>query len=305
MRKIILSILLIAATTSCLAQSTAARFTYLRKYDVPKQIMKMPKGNTAEFWRDRHLYDKKIDKALHARSKAAKNARSECASIMQDIARNVRPNEYYDKKYSDLLEYLYSIFHFRSIDPYCEVHIYPSDEFNAGTYPSGYIELNTGLIESCTREEIVAVLAHEMQHFVGKHTLNHIYAVNKKERNNRMWAELGGAMAATAVAYSGAYSGNAQYQQNVLAASVAFDRDADKATGNYRMRYSREQEIEADIAAYRFLQFIGLDPNIWIRVLDKLAVMEGGRRTSKKDNHPSATYRKNVLLTIEKYDKSK
>lgn len=48
------------------------------------------------------------------------------------------------------------------------------------------------------------------------------------------------------------------------------------------MRYSREQEIESDIAAYRFLQFIGADPNIMIRVLDKIATMEGGKKTSKK-----------------------
>ena len=73
--------------------------------------------------------------------------------------------------------------------------------------------------------EIVAVLAHEIQHFIGKHSLNHIYAANKKERNNKMWAEIGGALAATAVAYSGAYNStyssynNEQYQQHSHVAS--------------------------------------------------------------------------------------
>ena len=31
--------------------------------------------------------------------------------------------------------------------------------------------------------------------------------------------------------------------------------------------------------------------------------MEGYKKTSKKDDHPSAVFRKKVLLAIEKYDK--
>lgn len=309
MKRILSIVTIITLASICHAQSSWECENYIKQYDVPSEIKRLPKDKTAEFWWKRHWYDKKIDKALKAKSKTAKKSLSEFTAICNDIKLNVQPNEYLDKKYEGLYEYLYHIFHFRSIDPYCEVHFYPSNEFNASTYPTGYIQLNTGLVEKLDTMEIVAVVAHEMQHFVGKHSLNQIYAGMKKERNNKMWAELGGALAATAVAYSGAYnstyssSNNAQYQQNVLLAGHAFDRDAYLATSNYKMRYSREQEIEADIASYRFLQFIGADPNIMIKVLDKIAAMEGGRSTSKKDDHPSAVFRKNVLLAIEEYDK--
>lgn len=309
MKKIISIIAIAVLPLTCNAQSSMECESYIKQYDVPKKLMSLTKDKVAEFWWKRHLYDKKIDKVYFAKSKTAERSISEYASTCNTIKRNVTPNACCDLSYKELLDKLNSIFNFKKIDINLEVHINPNSEFNASTYPTGLIFLNTGLIEKLDTMEIVAVLAHEIQHFIGKHSLNYIYAANKKERNNRMWSELGGALAATAVAYSGAYnstygsSNNANYQQNVSIASHAFDNDAYLATNNYKMRYSREQEIESDIAAYRFLQFIGADPNIMIRVLDKIAVMEGGKKTSKKDNHPSAIYRKNVLLAIDKYDK--
>ena len=54
----------------------------------------------------------------------------------------------------------------------------------------------------------------------------------KKERNNKVWAEIGGAVAATAYAYAGAVNSqytstpNNQYAKNIILASGAFDSDA-------------------------------------------------------------------------------
>ena len=309
MKRILSIVTIIALASMCHAQSSWECENYIKQYDVPSELKSLPKDKVAEFWWKRHWYDQKIDKIYSAKSKTAKRSLSEYVLTCNTIKSKIKPNKYCDLKYKGLLGKLDSIFNLNKIDSDIEIHINPNNEFNSSTYPTGLIFLNTGLIEKLDTMEIVAVLAHEIQHFVGKHSLNHIYAANKKERNNKMWAELGGALAATAVAYSGAYnstyssSNNAKYQQNVLLAGHAFDRDAYLATSNYKMRYSREQEIEADIASYRFLQFIGADPNIMIRVLDKIATMEGGRSTSKKDDHPSAVFRKNVLLAIEEYDK--
>lgn len=309
MKRILSLVTIIAFATICHAQSSWECENYIKQYDVPSELKSLPKDKVAEFWWKRHWYDKKIDRIYSAKSKTAKRSLSEYDLACNAIKRDIKPNKYCDLKYKGLLNRLDSIFDFYKIHLNLKVHINPNSEFNASTYPTGLIFLNTGLIEKLDTMEIVAVLAHEIQHFIGKHSLNHIYAANKKERNNKMWAELGGALAATAVAYSGAYnstyssSNNEQYQQNVLLAGHAFDKDAYLATSNYKMRYSREQEIEADIASYRFLQFIGADPNIMIKVLDKIAAMEGGRSTSKKDDHPSAIFRKNVLLAIKEYDK--
>lgn len=308
MKKILLIIIATTLTLMCNAQSSWDCENYIKQYDVPKELMSLPKDKVADFWWKRHWYDKKIDKIYSAKSKTAQKSLSEYTTICNYVKSDVKPNVYCDQRFQTLLTKLNNLFNFKKIDSSVQVHVNLSNEFNASTYPTGYIQLNTGLIEKLDTMEIVAVLAHEMQHFVGKHSLNQIYAGKKKERSNKMWAEIGGAVAATAVAYSGAVnstyssSNNVQYQKNVLLASTAFDRDAYLATGNYKMRYSIEQEIECDIAAYRFLQFIGADPNIIIHVLDKIAAMEGGRKTSKKDDHPSAIYRKNVLLAIEKYD---
>lgn len=308
MKKILLSLFLFALSANGFSQSTWECENYIKQYDVPEELRNLPKDKVAEFWWKRHWYDKKIDKIYSAKSKTAEKSMSEYVLVCNTIKRDIKPNKYLDQRYEGLINKLNEIFNIRKIDSNIEIHIDVNNEFNAVTFPTGFIYLNTGLIEKLDTMEIVAVLAHEIQHFVGKHSLNQIYAGKKKERNNKMWAEIGGALAATAVAASGAYnstyssSNNAQYQQNVLLASTAFDRDAYLATANYKMRYSREQEIESDIAAYRFLQFIGADPKIYLGVLDKIATMEGGRKSSKKDDHPSAIFRKNILLAIEKYD---
>ena len=315
-KRVLLIIVVIATfTLTCQAQSFwdigLDCEEYIRQYDVPSELQNLPKNKVAEFWWKRHWYDKRIDKALTAKSKAAKNAINEYTISCNYITQNIKPSKYCDENYKGLINKLNDIFDFHRIDVHLEVHVMPDNEFNASTYPTGFIAINTGLIEKLATMEIVAVLAHEIQHFIGKHSLNRIYAIRKKERNNKVWAEIGGAVAATAYAYAGAVNSqytstpNNQYAKNIILASGAFDSDAYLATSRYKMRYSREQEIEADIAAYRFMQFIGADPKIWIGVLDKIAAMEGYKKTSKKNDHPSAVFRKKILLAIEKYDKKK
>jgi len=294
----------------CFAQSKWQCEEYIKQYDVPIELRNLPKNKVADFWWKRHWYDKKIDAALEAKSKTAKKSREEYTLVCNYVKQKIQPYKYCDAKYKGLLDTLDSIFNLNKIDVNLEIHVFPDNEFNASTYPTGFIAINTGLIEKLDTMEIVAVVAHEIEHFVARHSLNHIYAVKKKERNNKMWAEIGGALAATAVAYAGAVNGqyastnNAQYTQNVILAGSAFDKDAYLASSRYKMRYSREQEIESDIAAYRFLQFIGVDPKVYLGVLDKIAAMEGYKKTSKKDNHPSAVFRKKVLLAINEYDKA-
>lgn len=279
---------------------------YIQKLDIPKELFSIPRKDVSSFWSKRHLYDKKIDKVFSAKSKAAKNALIEYSNDLNCLKSKVPIDTLLDKKYEGLLDKLNSVFDFKGISPKLSIHIKDDNSFNAGTYPTGLILINTGLIEKLDTMEIVAVLAHEMQHFVGLHTLNHIYAVNKNIRDNKMLAELGTGIVAGALAYTNInnapyinqpQSQSEQYVNSVVLASCAFNQAAYLATGDFVMSYSREQEIEADIAAYRFMQFIGEDPQIWVNVLKKIGEEEKENGTSKKNDgdHPSAKYRIEVL----------
>lgn len=308
MKRFILSMILIGISAIIFAQSKATCENYISNYDVPKELKVLPQDKVADFWWKRHWYDKKIDKVYDAKSKAAKNALHDYTKVCNYIKKNITPNKFCDLKYKNIIDKLNSVFNLKKIDSDLEIHVFPDNEFNASTYPTGFICINTGLIDKLDTMEIVAVVAHEIEHYVAKHSLNGIYAVKKRERNNKMWAELAGAVAATAYAYAGAQNAqyastsNNQYMQNIILASGMFEKDAYLATSKYKMRYSREQEIEADIAAYRFLEFIGADPMSMIKVLDKIANLEGYKKTSSNDDHPSGIYRKNILLAIKKFD---
>ena len=77
----------------------------------------------------------------------------------------------------------------------------------------------------------------------------------------------------------------------------------DDISHNYYCRYSREQEIECDIIAYRFLEFMGIDPMNYVSALKKLGT-EHDYLYSKKWDHPTVTERINVLEALDNKYKS-
>ena len=69
---------------------------------------------------------------------------------------------------------------------------------------------------------------------------------------------------------------------------------------NYK--YSREQEIEADILAYRFLEFMGVSPEDYIKALENLVEnnYELLKYTDDKfSDHPFIMHRINILRMLE------
>lgn len=63
-----------------------------------------------------------------------------------------------------------------------------------------------------------------------------------------------------------------------------FNRAAiEDAFGRFRMQYSREQEIEADIVAYRFLEWCGIGGDVYIRMLKDYGKATGDYREGELD----------------------
>ena len=121
-----------------------------------------------------------------------------------------------------------------------------------------------------------------------------------------MWADIGaglaiGAFAATS-AYSGSYGQDVSHFNNIIANSdVLFSNAygyADDATLKYRYRYSRNEESEADIIAYRFMEQLGYGGENVLSMLKKLMEVYGDTPAGKYNDHPSTLFRIRVIWAM-------
>lgn len=176
------------------------------------------------------------------------------------------------------------------------------DDINAISMPNGVIMIYGGLLfsEKFSIEEIKAVCAHEIAHFMLRHIEVEHYKFNKKLSRNKFWADLGTLGAMTANAYGQAqmeiYGGvKANYNIDVYQKlhKVLVDKAYNSST-MFRYRYSRKQELQADIIGCRYFQFLGGKIDDYLSMLEKIGV-EDDKFYSKEWDHPKVQLRIDVI----------
>jgi len=150
---------------------------------------------------------------------------------------------------------------------------------NAMTLSNGCIIVSTGLL-SCmrTESELISVLAHEVAHFVNDH---HVLSYAKEiERQKR--AEFWGTLATSLAIATDAYlaSNNKNYTFGILSSSAAIAATLVSETVVERMgiKYSHEQEFNADFLAKNALNALGIDDYSFasaLQLLEKNFYMNG------------------------------
>lgn len=157
--------------------------------------------------------------------------------------------------------------------------------------------LTTGLLErkGCSYDIIMGVVAHEFTHGIYKHHLQHFYAEAKRRRKNEL---LGGlamgleAVSAGVDAYNRGYSGQG-YDPNRTQQSIdainKIEQDIVIETALYKYAFGREEEYEADIVAFRFLQWIGKG-DVYIELL-KFLGSNYDYLYSETSDHPTISSR--------------
>ena len=134
------------------------------------------------------------------------------------------------------------------------VKVLVSDNVNAFAQLGGYLYINTGLILAAESEaELAAVIAHEIAHVVARHSAQ---ALTK---------QVGLALLTDAV--SGGEG--ASDKRKILGGALYLS-----GTG-FMLKYSREDELEADALAVQNLYDAGIDPYGMASFLDTLARMRG------------------------------
>ncbi|MDE0021461.1 MAG: M48 family metalloprotease [Candidatus Poribacteria bacterium] len=134
------------------------------------------------------------------------------------------------------------------------VKVLVSDDVNAFAQLGGYLYVNTGLILAAESEaELAAVIAHEIAHVVGRHSAQTL----TKQVGLELLAE----------AVSGGE--DASDKRKILGGVLYL------AGTGFMLKYSREDELEADALAVQNLYDAGIDPFGMASFLGTLARMRG------------------------------
>ncbi|MCF8298150.1 MAG: M48 family metalloprotease [Saprospiraceae bacterium] len=163
---------------------------------------------------------------------------------------------------------------------------------NAFIFSNGTMFITTGLLSAInSEEELIAVMAHEISHFVLDHSIVNIN--NAKDRKNRadFWAALATGVAATADIYTAAK--NEYYAPGAITMGTAILAYTIASELNERMglKYSRGQEIEADQCATELMKYIKIDSTALSSALMKIknyCVLNGNYHALTGDGtHPA------------------
>jgi len=129
-------------------------------------------------------------------------------------------------------------------------------EINAFAVPGGKVFLNSGLVLLAENEdELASVMAHEIAHVVSRHIAKRSEKVQKISL-----AALGAMLAGI---FLGGKAGGALATTTIAASETAF------------LKYSREDEEEADYLGLKFMEQAGYDGPAMISMLKKLRRMQG------------------------------
>ncbi len=150
--------------------------------------------------------------------------------------------------------------------------IQQSPELNAYCYPNGTIVVNTGLLANLhSEDELVAVLTHEIAHFVLDHSVKNVNAAIARQKRAEFWAAFATGLAAVA---DGVLTARNEYHiPGAITASVAVASAAiaSNVVDRLGMKYNHDQETEADQLAKEILIKLGYNENALATALHRIA----------------------------------
>ena len=151
-----------------------------------------------------------------------------------------------------------------------QFHLLADDQtINAFALPGGQVFITQGLLKNLTSEaQLAGVLAHEIGHVVARHSAAQVAKSNLTQ---------GLAGAATIASYDPEHPGSSVAKAAIAAAIT-------KVIG---LRFSRNDELEADKLAVEFTPKAGYDPRAMIQVMQMLK-QQGGRGSTPEflSTHP-------------------
>lgn len=301
MRKILL--LCFALLVSYNVSSRNKQFYKLiLKYDIKQYLDSTTKSCAPCFWEkvwSNNIRFTKFMKAVKKETPAIKKA-------IQGLAEARKANACFSSRFEiisthkdSLLMPLYNALGAADVTNYIKLLLVRGEDMNAFSTPDGEIYIYTGLLrDGIGFVEVLGACAHEMAHYLLQHAYVHAYTVAKRQNRNEI---IGSIAAGVSIAAAGYAEANGVQQDwntvnnnvNNIFISALVD------TNKFGYKYSREQELEADIIAFRFLEAMGYDGGRYIHLLDVLAKNSPSLVTSDTDDHPSTSFRIELLRYMQ------
>jgi predicted Zn-dependent protease len=152
-----------------------------------------------------------------------------------------------------------------------QVNLVKSDQVNAFCMPGGRIGFFTGIIDKLklTDDEIAAVMGHEIAHALREHGRDR----QAKSTTTGLFAGIGGAIASAVTGYDVRGIANGLGQMYVL-------------------KFSRDEEREADLVGLDISSRAGFDPRAGISLWNKMAALnQRGAPIEILSTHPGGEHR--------------
>lgn len=277
----------------------------LEKHDVPPEAKILVEENPSEYWIALLLNNDQIEKFGKELDKM-KGAEKEALSRYAETPKfNAKYEPSICNEFQGFCDTLLMAMGIADLGYNCSLHVVYSDEVNAFTAPTdnaGFAMcITTGFIQKkgCTYDLIMAAVAHEFAHGVLFHHLRSFYAEAKARRKNEL---IGGiamgleAVAAGAGAYASGITGQKYDYDNHTKSIERIGQNIKIETKRYTFAFSREQEYEADIVAYRFMKSIDKE-NAFIELL-KFLGSEYDFLYNEYSDHPTTTSRIGLIQYI-------
>jgi predicted Zn-dependent protease len=133
------------------------------------------------------------------------------------------------------------------------IKVIDSDEINAFALPGGFFYVNSGLVLRADEEaELAGVMAHEIAHVAARHGTR-----NATKGEIMQWASI-----PLILLGPGGWAGYGLYQGLNLAIPMGF------------LKFSRDNEREADYLGLQYMYKAGYDPNAFVSFFEKIEAEE-------------------------------
>lgn len=294
----------------CYAKDNTKDFIKLiKKHDVPQKARELShEASPAEFWSmvlDDNIIITNLVKDISKGKGAEKDALAEINRMKlldYRLQVNIIPEF---KGYCDTL-----MLDMGLPSNICELNIIhdPSPNAFAALTENGFaICLNSGLLERLDYDyaRIMAVTAHEFAHGALFHHLRTEYETAKKKRKDRVIGGIAAgltALSAGADAYTSAITGSNTYDASVYTERInQIANDVKLSSIKFRYKYNREEELEADLVAQRFMEHLGHTK----KYKEALQMISDSKDYYWYDgdeyiDHPSTSYRLEFLDFVSK-----
>ena len=238
----------------------------IEQYDVADTVMHAP--TAGDFWLLLQSTDdryRKISKSLGSNGdRDLKHDLIETLSNCDAYFRNVPTcNDLYD-----LSESLVEASGLRAINPLAILSFTQESDIAAFGYPNGYIFMTRPLYDQVggSRTDLQGLLAAEGAHYALQHAYGHA-KWEKSRRNRRRWARILGAIGITTAGIILEDQSQGVFPGTEIGLMVGTAMVMSDTPARYNMQYTPKQIFEADIIAYRFMEWLGKGGRSYINTL--------------------------------------